>query len=64
MALAEQGRLAEAEQLLGSAGMLGPIPTSILLTAVLGGRGRLRLAQDDPPRAVEDLAAARDRNAA
>ena len=53
MALAEQGRLDEAEQLLGSAGMLGPIPPSILLTAALGSRGRLRLAQGD--------AAARDR---
>ena len=64
MVLAEQGRLDEAEQLLGSAGMLGPIPPSILLTATLGSRGRLRLAQGDPLRAVEDLADARERNAA
>ena len=64
MALAEQGRLAEAEHLLEGIGMLGPIPASVLLTAMLGSRGRLRLAQDDPARAVEDLAAARDRNAA
>ena len=62
--LVEQGRLAEAEQLLGSVGMLGPIPASVLLTAMLGSRGRLRLAQDDPSRAVEDLAAAGERNAA
>jgi DNA-binding CsgD family transcriptional regulator len=64
MVLAEQGRLAEAEQLLGSVGMLGPIPASVLLTAMLGSRGRLRLAQDDLSRAVEDLAGAGERNAA
>ena len=64
MALAEQGRLHEAEQLLESAGMLGPIPADVLLTPALGSRGRLRLAQGDAPRAVEDLAAARDRSAA
>ena len=64
MVLVEQGRLVEAEQLLGSVGMLGPIPSSILLTAMLGSRGRLRLAQDDPVRAVEDLAGAGERNAA
>jgi DNA-binding CsgD family transcriptional regulator len=64
MVLVEQGRLAEAEQLLGSVGMLGPIPTSILLTAMLGSRGRLRLAQDDPSRAIEDLADTGERNAA
>jgi DNA-binding CsgD family transcriptional regulator len=63
MALTEQGQLTEAEQMLGSLGMLGPIPATVLLTAMLGSRGRLRLAQDDPSRAVEDLAAARDRNA-
>jgi hypothetical protein len=45
MALAEQGRLQEAEQLLASAGMLGPLPPSVLLTAALGSRGCLRLAQ-------------------
>ena len=44
--------------------MLGPIPTDVLLTPALGSRGRLRLAQGDAPRAVEDLAAARDRSAA
>ena len=64
MALAEQGRLDEAEQLLVSAGMLGPISTDTLLTPALGARGRLWLAQGDAPRAVEDLAAARDRSAA
>ncbi len=64
MVLVEQGRLAEAEQMLGSVGMLGAIPASILLTAMLGCRGRLRLAQDDPVRAIEDLAAAGERNAA
>jgi DNA-binding CsgD family transcriptional regulator len=64
MALAEQGRLDEAKQLLESAGMLGPISTNTLLTAMLGGRGRLWLAQGDAPRAVEDLTAARDRSAA
>jgi DNA-binding CsgD family transcriptional regulator len=64
MVLTEQGHLTEAEQLLGSVGMLGPIPRSVLLTAMLGSRGRLRLAQGDPSRAVDDLAGARDRNAA
>jgi len=63
MTLSEQDRLAEAEQLLDSLGMLGPIATSLLLTAMLGSRGRLRLAQGDPSRAVEDLVGARDRNA-
>ena len=64
MVLVEQGRLDEAEKLLGSVGMLGPIPPSILLTAMLGSRGRLRLAQDDTSRAIEDLACAGERNAA
>jgi DNA-binding CsgD family transcriptional regulator len=64
MVLAEQGRLAEAEGLLGALGMLGPIPASVLLTAMLGSRGRLRLAQGDPSRAVDDLAGAGARNAA
>ena len=64
MVLAEQGRLAEAEGLLGALGMLGPIPASVLLTAMLGSRGRLRLAQGDPSRAVDDLAGAGERNAA
>lgn len=64
MVLVEQGRLVEAEQLLGSVGMLGAIPASILLTAMLGCRGRLRLAQGDLVRAVEDLAGAGERNAA
>jgi DNA-binding CsgD family transcriptional regulator len=64
MALAEQGRLQEAEQLLASAGMLGHLPPSVLLTAALGSRGCLRLAQGDAQRAVEDLAEARDRCAA
>jgi DNA-binding CsgD family transcriptional regulator len=64
MALAEQARLQEAEQLLASAGMLGHLPPSVLLTAALGSRGCLRLAQGDARRAVEDLAEARDRCAA
>ena len=64
MALAEQGRLEEAEHLLASVGMLGPLPPSVLLTAALGSRGCLRLAQGDAQRAVEDLAEARDRCAA
>jgi DNA-binding CsgD family transcriptional regulator len=65
MALAEQqGRLEEAEQLLASVGMLGPLPPHVLLTAALGSRGCLRLAQGDARRAVEDLAEARDRCAA
>jgi DNA-binding CsgD family transcriptional regulator len=63
MTRSEQGRVAEAEQHLDSLGMLGPIPKSVLLTAMLGSRGRLRLAQGDPSRAVEDLAGARERNA-
>jgi len=64
MALAEQGRLVEAEQQHASVGMLGPLAPSVLLTAALGGRGCLRLAQGDAQRAVEDLAEARDRCAA
>ena len=64
MALVEQARRDEAEQLLDSAGMLGPIPPNILLTAALGSRGRLRLAQGDAARAVEDLASACERNRA
>ncbi len=36
MALAEQGRLDDAEALLGSAAMLGPIPPNVLLTPALG----------------------------
>jgi DNA-binding CsgD family transcriptional regulator len=64
MALTEQARLDEAERLLGAAGMLAHIPPSILLTAALGSRGRLRLAQGDPDRAVEDLGAVVERNEA
>ena len=64
MALAEQNLLEEAERLLEPAGLVGPIPTNALLTPALGGRGRLRLAQGDASRAVEDLAAARERSAA
>ena len=64
MALTEQGRLGEAEELLAGAGMLGPIPASVLLTAALGSRGRLRLAQGDAARAIEDLGAALAHNAA
>jgi DNA-binding CsgD family transcriptional regulator len=64
MALVEQARRDEAEQLLDSAGMLGPIPPNIMLTAILGSRGRLRLAQGDAARAVEDLAGACERNKA
>jgi hypothetical protein len=63
MARAEQARLAEAERLLKSAGMLGPLPESFLWTAALGSRGRLRLAQGDARAAAEDLADARDRSA-
>ena len=43
--------------------MLGPIPTSILLTPMLGSRGRLRLAQGDASRAVDDLVGVGERNA-
>ena len=64
MALVEQARRDEAERLLDSAGMLGPIPLNIMLTAMLGCRGRLRLAQGDAARAVEDLAGACERNKA
>jgi DNA-binding CsgD family transcriptional regulator len=64
MALTEQARLDEAEQLLGSIGMLGPIAPNALFTVALGSRGRLRLAQGDTRRAIEDLAGARDRSAA
>jgi len=64
MVLAEQDRLDEAQQLLGEAGLLGPVPPTILLAAALGSRGRLRLAQGDTDGAVEDFAAVLDRNAA
>jgi hypothetical protein len=63
MVLAEQGRLAEAERMLESAGMLGPLPENFLWTAALGSRGRLRLAQGDARAAAEDFADARDRSA-
>jgi DNA-binding CsgD family transcriptional regulator len=61
---AEQNRLDEAEELLASADLLGPIPPTILLAAAFGSRGRLRLAQGDAGGAVEDLGAMLDRNAA
>jgi DNA-binding CsgD family transcriptional regulator len=64
MALVEQGRLDAAERLLTSAGLLGPAAPGILLGAGRGGRGRLRLAQRDPDRAIDDLAAMVDHNAA
>lgn len=64
MVCAEQNRLDDGEQLLAAAGMLGPIPPTILLAAALGSRGRLRLAQGDAEGAVEDLTAMLDRNAA
>ena len=64
MVCAEQNRLDDAEQLLASEGLLGPIPPTILLAAALGSRGRLRLAQGDAEGAIEDLAAMLDRNAA
>ena len=52
------------KELLESAGLLGPIAPGILLVASRGGRGRLRLAQGDPQRAIDDLAAMVDHNAA
>jgi DNA-binding CsgD family transcriptional regulator len=64
MACAEQNRLDDAEQLLASARLLGPIAPTILLAAALGSRGRLRLAQGDAEGAVEDFAAMLERNAA
>ena len=64
MVLAEQNRFDEAERLLGEAGLLGPVPASILLAVALGSRGRLRLAQGDARGAVEDFGAVLDRNAA
>src|SRR3954470_2021157 len=64
MALVEQGRLDAAERLLESAGLLGPAAPGILVGAGRGGRGRLRLAQRDPERAIDDLAAMVDHNAA
>ena len=59
LALVEQGRLDEAERLVPEA--IGP---SGLLQAAVGSRGRLRLAQGDFARAIDDLAEARDRGAA
>ena len=64
MVLVEQARLDAAEQLLGSAGLLGEIPATMFLVASRGSRGRLRLAQNDPQRAIDDLAAIVDHNAA
>src|SRR4051794_11662661 len=64
MVLTEEGRLDEAERLLGEAGLLGPVPPTILLAAALGSRGRLRMAQGDAGRAAEDLGSVLDRNAA
>ena len=64
MAMAEQDRHREAEQTFADADLLGPVPPSILFTAVLGSRGRLRLAQLDLERAIDDLDAVLERNAA
>jgi tetratricopeptide (TPR) repeat protein len=63
LAMSEQGRLAEAEQTLASARMLGPVPPSVLFTAILGIRGRLKLAQHEPDQAIDDLAEVLERNA-
>src|SRR3954447_20130860 len=64
MVLVEQGRLDPAERLLESAGLLGPTAAGMLPGAERGGRGRLRLAQGDPQRAIDDLAAMVDHTAA
>ena len=64
LALAEQNRLDEAEQLLDAAGLLGAIGPSGLLHPAVGSRGRLRLAQGDVHRAAEDLADAVERSTA
>ena len=55
MALAEHGRVDEAEHLLESAGMLGPIPTNVLLTPALAaadGCGSLRATLPSRPRST------------
>jgi DNA-binding CsgD family transcriptional regulator len=62
MACAEQDRLDEGERLLDAAGMLGPIAEDFVAAAVLGSRGRLRLAQGDARAAAADLVEARDRS--
>jgi DNA-binding CsgD family transcriptional regulator len=64
MALVERGRLDAAERALETAGLLGPAPPGILLVASRGSRGRLRLAQGDPLRAIDDLAVMVDHNRA
>ena len=64
IALAEQGEIVEAEQLLAEEDMLGPIGPSALLDAAVGSRGRLRLAQGRLELAIDDLADARDRSLA
>ena len=64
MAMAEQGAIVEAQNLLAAVGFLGPVPPSGLLHAAVGSRGRLRLAQGEPAAAAADLADARDRSAA
>ena len=64
MTLSEQDRLDEAEGLLATAGLLGQIPTSIMLVAAQSARGRLRLAQSDSAQAIEDLTAALERSEA
>jgi DNA-binding CsgD family transcriptional regulator len=64
LARTEQGRLAEAGELLERAGMLGRLPRRFPWTDAVGSRGRLRLAQADAGPAVQDLAEARDQSAA
>ena len=59
LARVEQGELDAAEALIPDT--IGP---SGLLNVAIGVRGRLRLARGDLPRAIEDLAEARDRSAA
>jgi len=54
-ALIAQDRLAEAAAALTAAGFDGEIPDTYMFNYVLLGRGRLRLAQDDPAAAVADL---------
>jgi DNA-binding CsgD family transcriptional regulator len=60
-ALADQGKIAEADALLAAAGMDGELPPDRPYTAILIGRGRLRAIAGDLEAAHTDLTEARRR---
>jgi DNA-binding CsgD family transcriptional regulator len=53
--LVERGRLREADELLASAGMAGDVPELLGFNWLLWSRGRLRLAQGEVDRGLDDL---------